>query len=337
MRYGRFLRDKLVLILGMIFLCVAVILMGNAFKANTQYVVATVVLIAVVILVSIHVEYFSKHKFYKEVHNSLAAMDQKYLVTEMIKKPDFYEGQIFVDSLYEINKSMKEHINSVEFSVAEFKEYLELWIHEIKVPISALKLMNYNENMDPAKQKQQIDKINSYVEQILFYARADAAEKDYLLNKCNLETIANKVVMDQKALLIGNKIKIEKENMDVSVITDSKWLEYIISQVVNNSVKYMEKDKKSYIKFYTEKSEDVTTLCIEDNGMGIGEKDLPYVFDKTFTGANGRKDRASTGMGLYICKKLVEKLGHKISIESKEGEYTRVKLSFGNNSFLDIE
>lgn len=321
----------------MIFLCGAVILMGNAFKANTQYVVATVVLIAVVILVSIHVEYFSKRKFYKEVHNSLEAMDQKYLVTEMIKKPDFYEGQIFVDSLYEINKSMKEHINSVEFSVAEFKEYLELWIHEIKVPISALKLMNYNENMDPAKQKQQIDKINSYVEQILFYARADAAEKDYLLNKCKLETIANKVVMDQKALLIGNKIKIEKENMDVSVITDSKWLEYIISQVVNNSVKYMEKDKKSYIKFYTEKSEDVTTLCIEDNGMGIGEKDLPYVFDKTFTGANGRKDRASTGMGLYICKKLADKLGHKISIESKEGEYTRVKLSFGNNSFLDIE
>ena len=337
MRYGRFLRDKLVLILGMVFLCGAVFLMGNAFKANTQYVVATVVLIAVVILVAMHVEYFSKRKFYKDVNNSLEAMDQKYLVTEMIKKPDFSEGQIFVDSLYEINKSMKEHINSVEFTVSEFKEYLELWIHEIKVPISALKLMNYNENMDPVKQKQQIDKINYYVEQILFYARADAAEKDYLLNKCKIETIANKVVMDQKALLIGNKIKIEKENMDVSVITDSKWLEYIISQVVNNSVKYMEKDKQSYIKFYTEKNEDMTTLCIEDNGMGIGEKDLPYVFDKTFTGANGRKDRASTGMGLYICKKLADKLGHKISIESKEGEYTRVKLSFGNNSFLDIE
>lgn len=337
MKYGRFIRDKIYYLAGMVFALACVIFMGNAFKADVQYIVALSVIVVFVQLAVIHMEYFQKKKFFDDLKNTVESLDQKYLAAEMIKKPVFSEGEIFADSLYMINKSMKEHINSIEYTVAEFKEYLELWIHEIKVPISALKLMNYNENTDPVKQKQQIDKINYYVEQILFYARADAAEKDYLLKSCELENVINKVVMDQKALFMEKRVKIEKEDLSKSVITDSKWLEYMVSQVVNNALKYVKQNEQPCLRFYTEENENMTKLCIEDNGMGISKKDLPCVFDKTFTGENGRKDRASTGMGLYICKKLADKMGHKIEIESKEGEYTKVIFSFGKNEFLDVE
>lgn len=337
MKYVRFIRDKVYFLTGTVFVLCCVIFMGNAFKADIQYIVAVSVIVLLVQLAVIHMEYFQKKKFFDDLKNMVDSLDQKYLVAEMIKKPGFSEGEIFADSLYTINKSMKEHINSIEYTVAEFKEYLELWIHEIKVPISALKLMNYNENTDPVKQKQQIDKINYYVEQILFYARADAAEKDYLLKDCNLENVINKVVMDQKTLFMEKRVKIEKEELSKTVITDSKWLEYMVSQVVNNSLKYVKQDEQSCIRFYTEENDEMTKLCIEDNGIGISGKDLPCVFDKTFTGENGRKDRTSTGMGLYICKKLADKMGHKIEIESREGEYTRVKFSFGKNEFLDVE
>lgn len=337
MTYKRFIKDKLLFLISILILDVFVFLMGNAFKVSDEFCIATIILFTAVILIFINAEFVIKRSFYNEMEKSLESLDQKYLITEMIKKPEFAEGKIFVDTLYETDKSMKEHLNEIEITTTEFKEYLELWIHEIKVPISALKLMIFNDNSDPVKLKQQVEKINYYVEQILFFARADAAEKDYLLKTCKLETVINKVIMDQKTILIGNKIAIEKKNVDAEVITDSKWLEYMISQIVNNAVKYSDSGKKSYIKFYTTKDKDITNLIIEDNGIGISERDIPSVFDKTFTGENGRKDRASTGMGLYICKKLADKLGHTIGITSVEKEYTRVTISFGNNSFMKIE
>ncbi len=337
MNRRKYVRDNFILIIGMLFVCVATILTGRAFKVSYEFYMAIVFLVVMVLIIYLVHDYGRKKVFYNNMESCLNSLDQKYLITEMIKKPNFTEGEIFIDILYEIDKSMKDRINDIEMTTSEFKDYLELWIHEIKVPISALKLMNYNENTDPAKEKQQIDKINYYVEQILFYARAGAAEKDYLLKECNVETIINKMVMEHKAILMGNKIHIEKEDVNVNVITDSKWLEYMISQIINNASKYAVKDRNSYIKFSSKDDDETTTIIIEDNGMGISEKDLPYVFDKTFTGENGRKSQTSTGMGLYVCKKLCDKLGHRINIESTQGEYTRVKLTFGKDKFIDIE
>lgn len=336
MKLSKYLRDKVTLLAGAVFLILTIFLMGYVFKVRTDYMVALTVVVVLILLFYLFCDYIKRWRFYKDMINTLEALDQKYLITEMLSVPDFQEGELMLDALYDIDKSMKERINNIEIGAIEFREYLEMWVHEIKVPIAALRLMNYNQNTDLAKQKEQIDKINYYIEQILFYARADESEKDYLMNKVNLETIINKVVMENKTLLIGNRIAIEKENVDATVITDSKWLEFMISQIVNNALKYKSEDRTSYIRFTVTKKENETILSIEDNGIGINEKDLPHLFDKTFTGENGRVRAASTGMGLYICKKLCGKLGHKISIESKQNEYTRVNIGIGNNDYYEV-
>lgn len=336
MKFGAYLKDKAAVIFSTVFIIAMVYLMGYVFKADRQYMSALAFLIIIFTVSILIAGFYKRYRFYKEVFAILDKLDQKYLVTEMMLTPDFPEGVLLMEVLYDVDKSMKERVNRMEASVAEFKDYLEMWIHEIKIPIAGLRLMNYNRSIDPVKLKNQIDRLNYYVEQILFYARADAPEKDYLLNKCSLESAINKVVMEQKDMLIGNKISIIKQNTGHEVITDSKWLEFMIGQIVSNSIKYADMEGQPYIKFYVEKEENDTVLYVEDNGIGIDEKDVPRVFEKTFTGENGRKGSVSTGMGLYICKKLCDKLGHKLDIESVRGEYTRLSVTFGNNSFYQM-
>lgn len=333
MKLRVFLKEKIGVILCTAFILLAARLMGYACKVRADYinVLSGMILLCVVCLLLS--EYIKKRRFYRELRSMLDGLDQKYLITEMMLSPDFEEGKIWMEALYEIDRSMMERINKTETTVKEFKEYLELWIHEIKVPIAALKLMNYNGNTDARKQKLQIDRMNDYVEQILFYARADAPEKDYLLNSCKLDTAINSVLQQQKDLLIGSHVQIRKENTETSVITDSKWLTFMLGQIVNNSIKYMDAEKIPEIRFSVRETEKETVLVIRDNGIGIDEKDIDRVFDKTFTGENGRKGKVSTGMGLYICKRLCEKLGHKLAIASEKGEYTEVYLHFGKNAF----
>ena len=150
-------------------------------------------------------------------------------------------------------------------------------------------------------------------------------------------TYENAFAQQQKDLLIGNKIRIEKNDTALSVVTDSKWLTFMLGQIVNNSIKYRDAAKQPCISFAVEEMADKTVLKIRDNGIGIPEQDIDRVFDKTFTGENGRKGNASTGMGLYICKQLCNKLGHAITIASVYGEYTEVEIAFGKETFLTKE
>lgn len=185
------------------------------------------------------------------------------------------------------------------------------------------------------KQKLQLMKLYYYVEQILFYARADAPQKDYLLKKVSLESIVNKVMVENKDLLIGNRFQIEKENLGIEVYTDSKWLEFILGQIVNNSVKYKKADE-GYLGFSGKEEKNIVWLFIEDHGIGVEKSDIGRVFEKSFTGKNGRRVKEATGMGLFICKKLCDKMGHRIFIESEKGEYTRVGIGFGRNKYYEL-
>ncbi len=333
MKFHIFLKEKIGVILCTVFVLVVARLMGYACDVRLDYIYVLSGIIFLCVVCALMTEYVKKKRFYKELRNVLDELDQKYLITEMMLYPDFEEGKIWMDVLYEIDRSMMERIQVMETTVKDFKEYLELWIHEIKVPIAALKLMNFNGNQDAKKQKVQIDRMNDYVEQILFYVRADAPEKDYLLNQCKLDTAINHVLQQQKDLLIGNHMHIEKHNTEAFVVTDSKWLTFMLGQIVNNSIKYIDTEKKPELCFTVKETDAETVLAIRDNGIGIDEKDIDRVFDKTFTGENGRSGNISTGMGLYICKRLCEKMGHRIEIASKKGEYTEVSLHFGKNSF----
>lgn len=331
-----FIKEKMPVIYGYMCVGFCMILLGIEMKISYEYVVfALFIITAVLVFVEVR-EYLMKRGFYKDFLGKINMLDQKYLITEMVENPVFYEGQILCDALYETGKAMQEKINDMESSVYEFKEYIEMWIHQVKIPISNMMLMNYNKNMDVEKQKLQLMRLYYYVEQILFYARADAPQKDYLLKKVNLETVVNKVVIENKDLLIGNRFQIEKENLGIEVYTDSKWLEFILGQIVNNSVKY-KKEERGYLKFSGKKEENIIWLFIEDHGIGVEKSDIGRVFEKSFTGKNGRRVKEATGMGLFICKKLCDKMGHKISIKSEKGNYTRVGIGFGTNQYYDLE
>ena len=272
-------------------------------------------------------------RFYNNFIDNLDQLDKKYLITAIINKPRFIEGQILYDSLYEIDKSMYEEIETYKNSINDFKEYIEMWIHEVKLPIASSTLMLHNKKPDSNKKiKEQINRIENYVEQVLYFVRSENLEKDYLIRTYNLEEIVNKVIRKNKESLLLKGISIEIDDIDKLILSDSKWLEFIINQIVSNSIKYS-KTSNSKIKFNSKTKEEFIILQIEDNGIGINEKDINKVFNKSFTGENGRNISSSTGMGLYLVNKLCTKLGHKITIESEVDKFTKVSIYFKNNKY----
>ena len=279
--------------------------------------------------------YGRKKVFYDDFTKQLKDLDKKYIITELIEKPNFLEGKILYDSLYEIDKAMNEEIKKYKLSLEELKEYIEMWVHEVKIPVSSILLMAYKKD-DIAKVVEPTKRIENFVEQVLYYARSENAEKDYIIKESNLKEIINKVIKNNKEVFILKKVELKIENIDnIKVLTDSKWLEFIINQIINNSLKYLDK-QKPVIKISAKENEKSIELNIYDNGIGIPKGDIRKVFNKSFTGENGRKVQTSTGMGLYICKQLCEKLGHKIEIDSKENEYTNMKITFYKDEFYNI-
>ena len=255
----------------------------------------------------------------------------------MLNKPSFYDGEVFYEVLYDINKSMNENVKKYEIRLNDFKEYIELWIHEIKLPIASLTLMNHNQKSKIDKRYvEQIRRIDNYVDQILYFVRSENAEKDYLIKEANLKKIINNVAMRNKDDLLEKNINFMVDVGNIRILTDSKWLEFIINQIVSNCIKYTKDNGEKIIKLYIEEDSKQINLHIYDNGIGIPSKDIKRVFEKTFTGENGRTMSKSTGMGLYIVKKLCDKLGHKITIDSIKGEYTDVIISFAKNDFYKI-
>ena len=184
---------------------------------------------------------------------------------------------------------------------------------------------------------EEIEKIENYIEQALYYARSNTVEKDYYIKKCNLKEIVNEVIKKNKKMLIAEKVVINTENLDIIVNTDSKWIVFILNQIIQNSIKYKKMDNQSKIEIYSKIGKENITLYVKDNGIGIKKEEISKVFEKGFTGTNGRiSSKKSTGIGLYLCKKLCDKLGIGIEIESNQNEGTKVRLVFPNSSYINI-
>lgn len=334
MNFFRFLSDKLLIILMNICLIILTILLLNLLDAHVLLIISIPSFIIICLIISLLYEYFRKYKFYSSLKHTLENLDQKYYINEIIKNPSFYEGNIIKDVLYEINKSYIESLNKYKFSNEEFKEYIELWCHEIKTPIATSKLIiNNNKNKITDDIFEEINKIESLVEQVLYYERSENVEKDYVITDTSLTDIINNIVKSNKKDLINKKIKIDMFKEEIIVKSDSKWLAYIINQILINSIKYSSKNPKITFDYKINKNNII--LYIKDNGIGIKSDDLPKIYDKGFTGSNGRVINTSTGMGLYLINKLINKLGHSIKISSEENKYTLVTIIFPNESKLN--
>ena len=337
MSFLKYLKDKIFIIITFLFSYIIILLMLIAFKIDYSLIIAITIVLFLMILIIILTDYFRKKGFYNTLINNTNKLDKKYLVLETLYKPDFYEGKIAYDTLYEINKSMTENVKKHNDQLTDFKEYIEMWIHEIKVPIASLVLQIHNNKDKKSKDiLKKINKIDELTEQILYYVRTESIEKDYLIKDANLNKIVGEVALKNKDYLLENKINFVCDNLNYDVLTDSKWLVFILNQIVNNSIKYKKEKGDAILKIYAVDNEKSVKLIIEDNGIGIIESDLPRVFDKSFTGYNGRIRHKSTGMGLFIAKSLCDRLGHKIEIQSKQNEYTKVIITFSKNDYYCV-
>ncbi len=336
MNLKNFLKDKLLQIILLSFAIITIEIFLLLYPFGSFIKIYIPVAIFVFYTISLMIEYVIKNRFYKETKNILLELDDKYLITEIMKDANFEEGRILKEILWQIDKSMIDNVNQYKHAQEEYKEYIEMWIHEIKIPIATSKMMIENHKNEIAKNMDgELQKIENYIEQALFYARSNSVEKDYYIKKNCLEEIVNDVIRRNKTFLIGEKIVIETENLDIDVYTDSKWTNFILNQIIQNSIKYRTKTDCPKIVISAKKGKENVVLKVADNGIGIPENEVGRVFEKGFTGTNGRLlNKKSTGIGLYLCKKLCEKLGIGIEIYSALKEGTEVKLIFPNNSYL---
>lgn len=332
MKLSTYLKDKLYAFLIFIIYIIILILFLIALKLSSSIIIFITVFTIVIFFIILFFDYFRKRKFYSELLDKLNTLDKKYLLIEMVLVPNFLEGKILYDVLDEVNKNEHDLISNLKNKQEDFKEYIELWIHEVKLPLASLTLINRKDK----NTLRELKRIEDDVEQILYYVRCENANNDYLIKEWSLDTIIKNVALRNKDDLLALGIDFKVDNCNLKVLTDSKWLEFIINQIVSNSIKY-KKDKDSYLEINGEDFDDYVTITINDNGKGISKSDLPRVFSKTFTGNNGRVNSSkSTGMGLYLCKELCNKLGHKIEIDSKVDEYTKVTITIYKKGFYNL-
>ena len=262
-------------------------------------------------------------------------LDKKFMLSELIDPPAFPEGEVYYDLLRQASKAMNDEIAKYRVSSLEYREYIETWVHEIKTPIASALLIAEN-NPSPAadRMRDELARIDGFVEQALYYSRSSSVEKDYVIKTCSLRELASASVKKNARLMIDRKIAVSLDGIsEDTVMTDPKWIDFILSQILVNSVKYGAKA----VRFSSRASGSSVTLRIEDDGIGIPVSDLGRVFEKGFTGQNGRSHAKSTGLGLYLCRKLCKKLGIGITLTSTEGKGTAVQLLFPKSGMHLLE
>ena len=249
---------------------------------------------------------FSKHRklTQNEIPASSDPIEKDY--QEIIRK-------LKEEEAYSRQKTTSDYNNMIE--------YYTVWAHQIKTPIASMRLQIQSEDTESARKLiGDLNRIEAYVEMVLTFLRLDSDSTDYLIKEYDLDEIIRPAIRKFSREFILKKLKLEYEPIEFKTITDSKWLSFIIEQVISNAVKYT---SEGYVRIYMS---EPGILCIEDTGVGISEEDLPRIFENGYTGFNGREDKRASGIGLYLCKRISDNLGHKIYAESKVGEGTKIFL-----------
>lgn len=335
MKLNKYIKDKINFILGFIFYCIIIIAYANAMEIDKNAIIVIISVSFIFFIVGFLINYWRKNKYLKEIENVMDKLEEKYLISEVMEKPRMEENLAYYKILKRANKSMIENVTKVRDAQKDYKEYIESWVHEIKIPITSSKLLcENNKSVVTNKIDEEIEEINNYVEQVLFYARLDQVSNDFMIRKINLEDSIRNVLARNKKLMIQNGIKVETKNIESSSYTDEKWLEFILNQIIINAIKYR-KEQRPEIKIEIVENKENVKLLIKDNGVGIKKSEIDRIFDKGFTGTNGRNQKKSTGIGLYLCERLCEELGMTIEADSKENEYTKVMITIPRNKKIN--
>lgn len=337
-----FLRDKgMLLLLQLVCMCVsAAFLRLTGYSATNTILFLTVWLLVLTTWLSI--TYMQRRKFFREALNILEKVDQRYLLGELLPDSFRLEDRLYREMIRRSNKSCIERIRQIEDEQKDYKEYIESWVHEIKAPITGIALLcNNRRGIAPLESLSlQADyltislenqKIENYVDMVLYYARSEEVYKDYLIRETRLEDVVYEVLDKNHLLLIQNRVRADVNCQD-TVYTDRKWIAFILNQMMLNSIKY--RNEKPLLRIWTSREENRVLLLFEDNGVGIRPEELSRIFEKGFTGSNGRDNQRSTGMGLYLCRKLCTRLGIGLSAQSEYGAGTKLCLEFPVSSYI---
>ena len=332
MKFSEYLKAHLLHIVLLILTLTITAFSLSLFRIDPFSIFFLILVPSAILLTGFLVTYSIKSRYYNQLIKTLEHLDQKSLIPELISWPSFLEGQILYRILKTVGKDMNDQIGLYRRNAQDYREFVESWVHEIKTPIASMKLMIENHpEITNLGIGEDLEQIEDYITQALFYARSGSVEKDYMIRPLSLDTAVNPIIRKNARTFIRKKISLKTEGLDLTVYSDPKWLEFILSQLLTNALKYLDSQKDTPPTILIEAHQDHSevTLSIQDNGIGIPQNELPRVFDKGFTGSNGRRQNTrSTGLGLYLCKKLCDRLGLGIRLFSEPSIGTTVQVIF---------
>lgn len=265
------------------------------------------------------------HRELNIIQNSISLMTNQLPPPSDIIEKDYQELVLSLNRLY------SEKITTEQMAKNDLADYYTTWVHQIKTPIAAMRLLLQNEDTPVNRQmKNELFRIEQYVEMVLCYFRLDSPSADFVLKYYDLDDIIRQAVRKYAGQFVQKKISLDYEPTDQKVLTDEKWLSFVIEQILSNAIKYTSKGS------VTIRVDHSQVLSISDTGIGIAKEDLPRIFEKSYTGYNGRVDKHATGLGLYLCKKILDRLSHPISVTSEVGKGTTFFIDL-SRKFLDVE
>ena len=302
--YSRFRTIVALALITVIFLWVFTL-----YNAPADAVVYGALITAVIGLAAAVVDYMGyrrRHKRMRELADEITITLENLPIARDRTERDYEQ---LIVKLFEDRRELE---NSIIQKETDMTEYYTMWVHQIKTPIAAMRLTL--QGMDTAEARElseELQRIEQYVEMVLCYLRLDSDSTDYLIRRCDLDEIARQAVRKYSPQFIRRKLRLDYEPLNYSVLTDDKWLLFVIEQVISNALKYT---RSGTVRIYL----DGEDLCVRDTGIGIAQEDLPRIFEKGYTGCNGRKNKKASGIGLYLCRRICTALGHDIIARSDE-------------------
>lgn len=327
MKFTEFISDRTGRLMMDIVLTAAAVLFLRAAGTQADVIILLLIPLSIIFALTQFYDFIRQRTRLGELESIMDGLDEKYLFAECLPPPcTAYERRIF-NLLRRSCKSMTSAVSDAEASRREYREYIESWVHEIKSPITAARLIC--RNTDPETRRKltgELTLLEAHVERVLYYARAENPEKDFLIQRTSLSELISQAVRNHKSLLIQNDMRIDTGSLDYTIYTDRKWSLFILGQLLQNAARYH--GSTPLITLSAKPLGNQVQLTVQDNGIGIPAHELPRIFDRGFTGSNGRSRGGSTGMGLYLCRKLAGFLELDLRITSEENLGTTVSLTF---------
>ena len=283
---------------------------------------------------------FGFHNYQKNIHNLQIISAAPDINLSRMDAPSNEADALQQEIMHSLNRMRIDAETANQKTLEEMTDYYTMWAHQIKTPIFALRLL-LQENPSANKEAlAELFKIEQYVEMVLGYLRTEDMSSDLTLSCCSLDSVIRDQIHKYAGIFVSRKLSLTYDGISESVLTDEKWLGFVIGQILSNALKYTRTGgihiylKNSPVRNYVSNITPTTpiTLVIEDTGIGIRAEDLPRIFEKGYTGVNGRESNRATGIGLYLCNKIMNCLGHRIYAVSEEGKGTKVFLEFSQEN-----